>query len=594
MGSSAEVLAQARQQHQSGNLAQAERLYREVLRLEPGNALVLFFLGTACHQQERTGEAIALYRQALRLQPDLAEAYNNLGVLYKSQYNFSDAIPCFQQALRFNPCNAQAHNNLGNAYQQLSHAKEAVPCYREALRLLPDYAEAHNNLGAALRDQGKMEEALACYREALRLNPNYAEAFVNLGVAISEQGKIDEAVSCYRRALQLQPNMPDVHHNLSDAFLEQGKLADALFHTQETLRLNPDYPHALYNQALLAVQGWTTFPDSQVQRTRRLLAGANLLPSHASLLHFALANVLSGRGRYDEAFAHYREANILRRNIFHETGTVFNAQYHEQHIDRLIGFFDTEFFRRVQYIGSDSEVPVFIVGMPRSGTTLVEQILSNHPQIHGAGELNDMNQVIAALPAHLGTEGGFPDYLARLDQRTAPALTALYLERLAELGGRAARVTDKMPENYLHLGVIAALCPRARVIHCRRDTMDVCLSCYFQNFKGLPFAWDLEDIGRYHVLYERLMAHWRAVLPLRMCDLVYEDLVADQEGVSRRLLAFCGLEWDARCLAFHDNQRPVQTASKLQVRKPLHSGSLGKWRRYEAHLAPLLKIVVRQ
>ncbi len=221
--------------------------------------------------------------------------------------------------------------------------------------------------------------------------------------------------------------------------------------------------------------------------------------------------------------------------------------------------------------------------MPRSGTTLVEQILSRHPLVFAAGETNDGGRLIARLPGLLGAAEGYPRCVARLDRATAQDRgRRVPAQAIAARGGEAARVTDKSPLDYLYLGLLAALFPRARVIHCRRDARDVCLSCYFQYFRSGGFAWDLGDTGRYYRPYERLMDHWRAVLPVEPLEVVYEDLVADQEAVSRRMVAFCGLAWDERCLAFHESRRPVHTASKLQVRRPIYTTSVGRWRHYEA------------
>ena len=227
--------------------------------------------------------------------------------------------------------------------------------------------------------------------------------------------------------------------------------------------------------------------------------------------------------------------------------------------------------------------------MPRSGTTLVEQILCGHPLVFGAGELKEVPRLVSGLSARLQVQERYPQCIDRLDQPTAWALAEEYRARLARRGGAAARVIDKQGMNYLHLGLLAALLPRARVIHCRRDPRDLCLSCYFQQFREVNFAWDLGDLGRYYRSYERLMDHWHAVLPVQPLDVVYEDLVANPEAVSRQMVAFCGLEWDDRCLSFYANRRPVQTMSKLQVRQPIYTTSVGRWRRYEKHLGPLLE-----
>jgi hypothetical protein len=240
----------------------------------------------------------------------------------------------------------------------------------------------------------------------------------------------------------------------------------------------------------------------------------------------------------------------------------------------------------------DTEMPVFIIGMPRSGSTLVEQILASHPEVFGAGEIGDLPRFMteyavsqASSPANSILS---PPFLLR-DQRAARELAAHYLESIAAFGTGAARVTIKTLQNFLHLGMIATLFPRARIIHCRRDTIDVCLSCFFTNFQNVDFAWSLSDIGVYHRSYQKLMAHWSRVLPLPIHEISYEELIQNQEAVTRKLLAFCGLDWDERCLAFWSTRRVVQTASAVQVRKPISSQAIGRWRHYRSHLGPLFE-----
>ena len=259
-------------------------------------------------------------------------------------------------------------------------------------------------------------------------------------------------------------------------------------------------------------------------------------------------------------------------------------------MDGLIAVCTPGYFERVRSFGVDSDVPVFVVGMPRSGTTLAEQILASHPCACGAGELHDIGQIVIKLAEGLGGPEQYPNSLGRLDPAPVRALAEAYLDQLRQRCGEAARVVDKMPLNYQHLGVIAALFPRARVVHCRRDPIDTCLSCYFQDFaRPLPFGPDLAHLGHHYREYERLMAHYTRVLPLPLFELRYEELTADQEAVSRRLLDFCGLDWDDRCLRFHETARTVNTSNALQVRQPLYRSSVGRWKRYEAHLAPLLE-----
>jgi hypothetical protein len=370
----------------------------------------------------------------------------------------------------------------------------------------------------------------------------------------------------------------------------QGRTDEALAEYLETLRFAPNDSQAIYFLSELAAAGAYRFPDEEVRRVRELAARPDLPIDELCRLNFALAQILDKSGSYDEAFAHCRRANELRQEIDRRCGHVYDPAEQSRYADRQIATFTPAYFERVRSFGSDSELPVFVVGMPRSGTTLAEQIIASHPRAHGAGELRDIGRMVGTLPQRLGGADNYPECLARLDEATARALAEEYLQRLRQLGGEAVRVVDKFPTNFLYLGLIATLFPRARVVHCRRDPIDTCLSCYFQNFADpLPFKLDLGHLGHYYCEYERLMAHWTRVLPVPVFELRYEELTADQEAVSRRLVEFCGLEWDERCLRFHEARRPVQTASALQVRRPLYRSSVGRWKRYESHLRTLLE-----
>jgi tetratricopeptide (TPR) repeat protein len=606
-----------------GELPKAADCFRRLASLEPRQADVYYRLGTVLFRQGQLAEAAEAIEHSLRLRPGLAEAHTNLGVVLHAQGQWERAIACYRRALSLGPDHPVVRNYLGVALKEHGQLQEAIACFQRALQLKPDYAEAYNNLGTALRSQGDLPGAVAAHRQALWLDPAYAEAYHNLGVALEGQGHAHEAVACYRRSLQIKPNNPgacinlghalydqkdlegagaayrqalsllpdcaDAHHGLTYVLEDQGRAEEAVGHALEAIRLRPDWAQPLFALAELAANGYCQFPEDLVQRIQTLLGDPNLSLADASLLHFALALVREKAGTYDEAFDSYRQGNAAQHRLLHETGRAFDPDKHDQFIDQLIATFTPALLERTRSFGLDAELPVFIVGMPRSGTTLVEHILACHPQVFGAGELDEVSRLVAGLPARLGATEDYPQCAARLDQRVARAMAQDYLQELSRRGGQAARVTDKAPLTYLHLGLLAVLFPRARVIHCRRDPRDVCVSCYFQYFRRADFAWDLGDLGRYYRAYERLMEHWRAVLPVEMLDVVYEDLVAHQEDVSRRLVAFCGLPWDDRCLTFYESRRPVQTASKLQVRRPIYTTSVGRWRRYEAHLGPLLE-----
>jgi tetratricopeptide (TPR) repeat protein len=550
MATAAENLTLAWQRHQAGDLAEAAQLYRQVVEEAPADAEALALLALVCHQQGNLAEAEGWYRQALAVRPG----------------------------------DAEVHLRLGMALMCLDRPAEAADHFREAVRLRPDAPEAWNNLANMLFLQGKTEEAIPCYRQAVHLRPSYAEACLNLGNALREDDRLDEGLAWYREAVRLRPASPKAHNNLGAALLERGDVQEAELHLRESLKYRPGSAQVL---AALAANGLYRDTDPGLDQLQARLADSRLSPSESSQLHFALAHLLDRAGQPDPAFDHFREANRLRRELAQQAGRAFDPAVHSRLVDRLMVVFTPDYFAQIRDLGSDTQTPVFLVGMPRSGSSLVEQILSHHPDVAGAGELRDLPRLAASLPERLRTPESYPDCVSRLDPATIRTLAEGYLARVRELVGPARRITDKLLENFLHLGLIATLFPRARVIHCRRDPLDTCVSCFVQIFRDMVFAWDLNDLGCYYKDYARLMVHWRTVLPLPLLEVDYEELVRDQEGVSRRLVDFCGLPWDERCLRFYQNPRPVRTVSKLQVRQPIYGSSVGRWRRYAAHLAPL-------
>jgi tetratricopeptide (TPR) repeat protein len=556
--------------------------FRQALRLKPNLGELHILVGILLAEQGKYDEAITSYQQALCCNPNTCDAHNNLGNALQAQGKLDGAIASYRQALFCNPDSTEAHNNLGNALKDQGKLDEAVASYQRAISLKSDFAEAHNNLGTAFQEQEKLEEAIACYQQALWLKPDCAKALFNLANTLVEQVKHDEAIACYRQALRLKPDYAEAHNRLGNAFKEQGKLEEAIACYRQALRIKPDFPLAWWNLGEVA-----DFDSADMGQLEAMLANQPLPLQDRSVVHRTLAQCLDQRQDYAAAFSHLHQANALRKQDLQRTGKIFNPASFREYVAGHIALFDEAYFRQQARGANTSELPVFVVGMPRSGTTLVEQILASHAQVFGAGELNAVPQMVAALNRIGGRPGGYLGHMRSPDRANLQELADRHLARLTQLGGGAARVIDKMPGNFLHLGLIALLFPHARVIHCVRDPLDVCLSCYFQNFSKITYSLSLEDLGFYYRDYERLMAHWRRVLPLRMIEVRYEDLVARQHSVSRDLVAFCGLEWNDSCLSFYKNRRPVQTASVLQVRRPIYSNSVGRWQRYAAYLEPL-------
>jgi tetratricopeptide (TPR) repeat protein len=582
MATISEALAIALRHHQAGQLQSAEWIYRQVLQAEPDNADAIHLLGLIAHQTGRLAEAVACYRRVIELQPGCADVHSNLGNALKELGKLDEAAACCRRALELKPDLAEAHNNLGNTLRDQGKPDEAAACYLRALALKRDFAEAHNNLGIVFEDQGKPAEAAACCRRALELKPGYAEAHNNLGVALKAQEKPREAAACYRRALELKPDFAEAHGNLGAVLVEMGDLVGAQRCFRTALQYNPRFAFAHYKLAELL---GGKLPAEELSAARRLLEDPALADAPRLLLHFGLAQILDARGQYAEAARHLDRANALEQSERRKQGREYDPIEHASFIARMIAACTPDFFRRVRGFGSESELPVFVVGLPRSGTTLVEQILAGHPRVFAAGEIKLVNDTMAALGGQGGecTEG-----LRRLDRPTALRLASRHLERLRALDPAALRIVDKLPENYFCLGPLASLFPRAKFIHCRRDVRDVAVSCWMTHFREVRWANSPEHIVSRFLEYRRVIEHWRKVLPVPWLDVDYEETVADLEGVARKLVAWCGLPWEPSCLAFHQGRRRIGTASAVQVRQPVYQTSVGRWRHYEQVFAPWL------
>jgi Tfp pilus assembly protein PilF len=493
--------------------------------------------------------------------------------------------------------NAHHYHAAGKSALVAGNIREAFANYERALWLRPDFGEAYNDLGIVWHHLGEWARAEGCYRQAIRLMPTFAQAYNNLGSALREQepalipggdvhqqGELDrEVVGYYRQALRLKPRDAAISINLAVALAEQGLLDEAVAQIRQTLEFQPDHAMAYYLLSELAAEGRCQFAPAEVDRIKVIMTSSASSVSERSLCSFAMARVLNQEGRHDDAFDCFEQANILKKHLFEERNIAFDAQAHEAMIDRIIGTYDQAYFEGAQRWGTETEVPVFIIGIPRSGSTLVEQILASHSQVVGVGEIGEFHQ----FTAKSDTVTELYETQLPTDQRAAGKLAADYLQWLAKAAPGAARVTNKTLQNFLHLGLIATVFPRARIIHCRRDPLDTCLSCYFTNFLSVTFATSLDDIGAYYRSYDKLMAHWSRVLPVRIHEVCYEELVHDQEGVTRTLLGYCGLDWHESCLAFFKTRRIVRTASRHQVRKPISAQAIGRWKHYRHRLGPL-------
>jgi tetratricopeptide (TPR) repeat protein len=606
-----------------GDSAGAAEQFRAALRVRPNFAMAHNNLGNALRNQGDDDAALAEFREAVRCDPQMAEAQSNLGQFLCERNDFKTALTHCREAVRLRPQFAEALSNLGNVLRELGKLDEAKAHYAEALRLRPNIGMVYNNMAQALQEEGKLDESLAWYQEALkhdpnsprihsnlasclgekdlydeaiaryeialRLDPNYAEAHNGIGFVRHEQGRDEEAKTHYETALRLKAHLAPAHGNLGSLLEELSDLEGAQKCFRAALRYDPSHAGALAQLATL-LRG--KFPDEDLTVLRNLLADPDLLEGKRAILHFGLAQVLDARGEYAEAAASLAQANALSLSARRKRGHDYDAASHAQFVSDTIAVCTPVFFERLRGVGLESERPVFIVGLPRSGTTLVEQILASHSQVFGAGELRLTREGFESLPALMNRNDSAMDCLARLDGESTRTLGQRHLERLRALNDSAARVVDKMPDNYMYLGMLAVLFPKAKFIHCRRDPRDIAVSCWMTNFRQIRWANDPDHIASRFSEYRRVMEHWRKTLPVGLLDINYEDTVADLEGVARRLVAWCGLDWEPSCLAFHESKRPVRTASVTQVRQPVYTRSVARWKHYESALGELFAKLV--
>jgi tetratricopeptide (TPR) repeat protein len=556
--------------------------HQAALAISPKSAAIHVSLGDACRHLGRHDEAILQYVQALSTNPGLTDAHINLGGCFHATGRRDAAIRSYQRALTINPGLADAHYNLGNLYAELDNLDAAIGHYERSITLRPAFAEAHNNLANVLRKRDRHEDAIEHYKTAIRLRPTYLSAQRSLGDALQSRNQIDGAIVCYRAALATEPGDATTLNRLASALLVAGRLDEASRAFEAAIDIAPENVGIQHNYA-----GVKPFAegDRRLARLQELHAREDQLSDEQRIvLHFTLGKAYADLKDAELSFRHLDAGNRLKRRYvtYDERGTLMLLQ-------RIRDAFTKDFLSIKSDVGHVSEAPVFVIGMPRSGTSLVEQILASHPRVFGAGEVDYFATATSDVARR--RSGAYPDVLARMADDDFRELGKTYVERLSKDGAAKDRIVDKLPPNFLFAGLIHLALPRARIIHVKRDAVDTCLSCYSLLFaEDQQFAYDLGELGRYYKAYEALMEHWRSVLPpQRMLEVRYEDLVGDLEGQARRLVAHCGLEWDQRCLAFHETKRPVNTASLVQVRKSIYTSSVGRSQFYGERLRPLIE-----
>ncbi len=600
-----------------GQSAEAVDQLERALKLRPNFVVALSNLGIALRDLGRKDEALEQFRRAVELDPSFAPAQTNLGQTLQDAGQAEEALPHCQEAVRLDPNSAVLHHNLGNTLRGLERLVDAKVSYLEALRLDPKLALSNAHLGLVQHKEGQLSDALVwlkkavelepanadfwqwlaelhdemeeslesipCWQRVVALDPDRASAHLALGWAMQDESRFVEAREHYDVAIQLQPDLAAAYLNLGGLLEELGDMAAAERSFRTALEKQPSYalPHAR-----LATLLRSKLPEADLAALDERLKDDQLAPSPRARLLFALAHALDGMGEFERAAECLREGNALTLET-NRTRREYAPADHERFVDGLLRTFDSDLFTRLSGAGSETRRPVFVFGLPRSGTTLIEQVLASHSQVHGAGELRLARRSFEAIPGLLGRTGAPRDNVAFLDPPAVGRLAEMHLERLSAIEAAARCVVDKMPDNYMYIGLLSIMFPRAVFIHCRRDLRDIAVSCWMTDFRSIRWSNDQSFIASRFQQYHRVMNHWKQVLPAQVLEVNYEETVTDLESTARRMIDACGLPWESACLEFHRTERPIRTASVMQVRQPVYQRSVARWKNYEPALADL-------
>jgi len=555
--------------YQANNLSDAIEALRRAHKNEPENPDFMVQLGEFLRQDNKASEAITILEKATELAPKDANAWTNLGVVFQQEKRMADAKIAYEKALALNPKSAAIASNLGAMAKEAEEWESALQYFGKALEIEPNLAEAHSNLGGTLQELGRLDEAEASLRQAIGFKPDFAEPHNNLGNTLKQLGRLDEALASYSQAIALKPDYAELHNSLGATLQELGRLDEAEASFTQAIALKPDFAEAHRN---LATMKKFEAQDEQYSKMLELYLNEDISEEQRCHINFGLAKACDDLGNFEQAYTHYGEGNVLRKKLL-------NYDINN----------DVKLFRKIKSnypqivknsLASEkfpkNLMPIFIVGMPRSGTTLVEQIISSHSQVTGAGELNFAKQFGAAIATGI----------TEVNNESLFDFRGEYLDKLQDVSNGNLIITDKMPQNFRFIGLLAAAFPEAKIIHVKRNPAAVCWANYKQYFvsKSIGYCYALDDVISYHKLYENLMEFWANTLSNRIYKLDYEQLTVNQESETRQLIDYLGLDWDENCLSPQNNTRSVATASNVQVRKKVYRGSSEQWKKYQPFL----------
>jgi tetratricopeptide (TPR) repeat protein len=531
------------------------------------------------YSNDQVQEALDSVQTLIKDYPKEALLHNICGACYSGLGQLDAALKSYKQALAIKPDYAEANNNLGVTLQELGQLNEAVKSYEKAIEIKSDYAEANNNLGVTLQELGQLNEAIKSYEQAIEIKSDYAEAHNNLGNTLRELSLLETAVKYYEQAIAIKPDYAQAYHNLGIVFKELGQHDASLKSYEKAVAIKPDYVKAHHSISFLKK---CTENDPQITQMQSLLSAENLSQSDRKHLCFALSKANEDLGKQDDFFEYLHEGNRLRKEELD-----YSLEIDQKLFSIIKKMFKTP--KSLSYEASTIQ-PIFIVSLPRSGTTLVEQIIASHQAVYGAGELITLGNLIAPIIEDFSTHNN------SLTKKDFLSIRQQYLDALSVFNAPEDVITDKMPLNFQYIGFILSAFPEAKIVHLKRDARATCWSIYRRYFFRVGNGWcnhgwaySLDDLAGFYGLYTDLMDFWHQTFPDKIYDLCYEDLTTNQEKETRKLLDYCELDWDENCLNFHTTKRAVKTASALQVRQKMYQGSSEAWKKHEAYLQPLIK-----
>ena len=577
-----------------GLMDEAVISYEKAITFKPDYIEAHINLGNIYKELKQLDAAVKSYEKVIAINPDYPEAHFNLGNTFRELGQLETAIKSYEKVIAIKPDNADVHFNLGDTLSELGQLDEAVKSYEKAISIEVDFANAHNNLGISLKKLGQLDEAIKCYEKAISIEIDFTDAHNNLGVVLQQLGQLDKAIKCYKKALAIKPDYLEALNNLGVVLQQLGQLDKAIKCYEKALAIKPDYADAHYNLGFLKQY---TANDPQITKMKSLLTDSKLSPSKRIKLCFALAKVNENLDNQDEFFKYLHEANRLRKQELN-----YSLDRSKTLFSTVKEMFSSPYSDIEKSLSSEPSTihPIFIVGMPRSGSTLVEQIISSHHEVYGAGELTNLQDIIRPIVSDNLTKGSniastlIGDKKINLSnaysipEKVFLSIRKQYLDVLSNLNTPDSVITDKFPMNFLYIGFILTAFPEAKIIHLKRDARAICWSIYSHNM-GFNFGNDFDDLAGFYGLYTDLMNYWHQLFPGKIYDMCYEDLTTNQEEETKKLLQYCELDWDKNCLNFHKNKRVVKTASSVQVREKMYQGSSEAWRKHEAYLKPLIK-----